>query len=383
MFKKIILILILCSFGINKKAFFMHNPSTDLIEYDEAIDLGARPEQQDAKDIFQDESIFFCGVYDGHGRGGGKISKFLAESLWQNLKLNIEVNFSPKQAIKDCFSDTRMDLILERKIPPYFVQNAGSTALAVLIENGMLYVANAGDCRAILCSQNGGFRKVLSLNVEHKVYQEEKRIINMGGIIKKDENNPEEPDSDRVGGKNTARGFGDTAKELLGIINEPDVLALNLRTGEEKFSYIDPNDGHIGFCEGINQYEKLDFKPEFLIIASDGLWDKWQYNIYKDNKYEEKARKEVTELLQKEHIYFKEWLDVERFKNKILLNYIENLGNIKTASMVYKYVNKYGSIKDCASFLIRCSGFPNVNRWEDDNTTVVVVDLRKYADVLH
>jgi len=383
MLRKIIFILISCSLGINKNAFLMQNQSTNLIDFDNAMDLGARRIQQDAVDIYKDDNLFFCGVYDGHGLKGERISQFLKENLWKNIKLNLGVGYLPEAAMSIGFLKTSTDLVSRSGIPSYFVQNSGSTALCLLIKDGMLYVANAGDCRAIFCCQNGSEKKVLSLSVEHKVYLEEKRIIKMNGIIKRDKNNLAGPDSDRIGGKNVARGFGDIAEELLGIINEPDILTLNLRTGEEKFSYIDPSDGHIGFCNGINQYEKLDFKPEFLIIASDGLWDKWQYNVYEDSKYEEKARNNVTELLQRKPICFEEWLDVERFKNKILLNYIKDFGNKVTSSMVYGYINECNSIKSCARYLIEFSGFPRVRREEDDNTTVVVVDLRKYTDDLH
>ena len=89
MLRKIIFILISCSLGINKNAFLMQNQSTNLIDFDNAMDLGARRIQQDAVDLYKDDNLFFCGVYDGHGLKGERISQFLKENLWKNIKLNL------------------------------------------------------------------------------------------------------------------------------------------------------------------------------------------------------------------------------------------------------------------------------------------------------
>ncbi len=49
----------------------------------------------------------------------------------------------------------------------------GCTAIVILIHAGHLYVANAGDCRAVLCRQ---VRACLNLNWQNYKYMQHKDV---------------------------------------------------------------------------------------------------------------------------------------------------------------------------------------------------------------
>ncbi len=58
----------------------------------------------------------------------------------------------------------------------------GATALTVVHTGGFLFVANAGDCRAVLCRNGAAIR----LTYDHKPHAEpeRRRIVANGGLVK-------------------------------------------------------------------------------------------------------------------------------------------------------------------------------------------------------
>ncbi|XP_061638952.1 protein phosphatase, Mg2+/Mn2+ dependent, 1Lb isoform X4 [Phyllopteryx taeniolatus] len=116
---------------------------------------------------------------------------------------------------------------------------AGTTCLVALLSDKELTVANVGDSRGVLCDKDGN---AIPLSHDHKPYQlkERKRIKKAGGFISFN-------GSWRVQGiLAMSRSLGDyTLKNLNVVIPDPDVLSFDLN--------------------------KL--QPEFMILASDGLWD--------------------------------------------------------------------------------------------------------------
>ncbi|CAG0903859.1 unnamed protein product, partial [Cyprideis torosa] len=125
----------------------------------------------------------------------------------------------------------------------YFVEPAmqGTTALIALLYRGYLVVANTGDTRGIMCCGTDG--SVVPLSFDHKPQQlkERTRIEKAGGQVIF-------LGVWRVMGVlATSRALGDypLKKDAKLVIPDPDVLIFDLR----------------------------DFKPTFLCLASDGLWD--------------------------------------------------------------------------------------------------------------
>ncbi|KAL7851543.1 hypothetical protein AOLI_G00218990 [Acnodon oligacanthus] len=116
---------------------------------------------------------------------------------------------------------------------------AGTTCLVALLSDKELTVANVGDSRGVLCDKDGN---AIPLSHDHKPYQlkERKRIKRAGGFISFN-------GSWRVQGiLAMSRSLGDyPLKNLNVLIPDPDVLTFDL--------------------------DKL--QPEFMILASDGLWD--------------------------------------------------------------------------------------------------------------
>jgi len=120
---------------------------------------------------------------------------------------------------------------------------AGCTSVVALLLDRLLYVANAGDSRGVLCRQG----KAVALSEDHKPSQEREiqRISKAGGFI---------TEAGRINGNlNLSRSIGDLkykqSKELpvaeQMITAEPDVTVFN----------IDPA------------------TDEFMILACDGIWD--------------------------------------------------------------------------------------------------------------
>uniref|UniRef100_A0A1B6CPH1 PPM-type phosphatase domain-containing protein n=1 Tax=Clastoptera arizonana TaxID=38151 RepID=A0A1B6CPH1_9HEMI len=116
---------------------------------------------------------------------------------------------------------------------------AGTTALIALIEGSQLIVANVGDSRGVMCDSKGN---AIPLSFDHKPQQmrERKRIKEAGGFITFN-------GVWRVAGiLATSRALGDyPLKDKRLVIADPDILTFNL----------------------------ADHRPQFLILASDGLWD--------------------------------------------------------------------------------------------------------------
>ncbi|XP_060777225.1 protein phosphatase 1L isoform X3 [Neoarius graeffei] len=118
-------------------------------------------------------------------------------------------------------------------------EEAGTTCLVALLSDRELTVANVGDSRGVLCDKDGN---AVALSHDHKPYQlkERKRIKRAGGFISFN-------GSWRVQGiLAMSRSLGDyPLKNLNVVVPDPDVLNFDL--------------------------DKL--QPEFMILASDGLWD--------------------------------------------------------------------------------------------------------------
>ncbi|KAG8001961.1 Protein phosphatase 1L [Nibea albiflora] len=116
---------------------------------------------------------------------------------------------------------------------------AGTTCLVALLSDKELTVANVGDSRGVLCDKDGN---AIPLSHDHKPYQlkERKRIKKAGGFISFN-------GSWRVQGiLAMSRSLGDyPLKNLNVVVPDPDIMSFDLN--------------------------KL--QPEFMILASDGLWD--------------------------------------------------------------------------------------------------------------
>ncbi|XP_077397087.1 protein phosphatase, Mg2+/Mn2+ dependent, 1Lb [Festucalex cinctus] len=197
-------------------------------------------------------SIF--GIFDGHGgeAAADYAKAHLPEALRQQL-LTYERE-RERDREKDKEKDEKKDglsypsileqqiLTLDREMLEKLsatYNEAGTTCLVALLSDKELTVANVGDSRGVLCDKDG---RAVPLSHDHKPYQlkERKRIKKAGGFISFN-------GSWRVQGiLAMSRSLGDyTLKNLNVVVPDPDVLSFDL----------------------------TQLQPEFMILASDGLWD--------------------------------------------------------------------------------------------------------------
>ncbi|XP_008945570.1 PREDICTED: protein phosphatase 1L [Merops nubicus] len=185
-------------------------------------------------------SIF--GIFDGHG--GESAAEYVKSRLPEVLKQHLQDYEKDKEN-----SELSYQTILEQQILSIdremlekltvSYDEAGTTCLIALLSDKELTVANVGDSRGVLCDKDGN---AIPLSHDHKPYQlkERKRIKRAGGFISFN-------GSWRVQGiLAMSRSLGDyPLKNLNVVIPDPDILTFDL--------------------------DKL--QPEFMILASDGLWD--------------------------------------------------------------------------------------------------------------
>jgi hypothetical protein len=117
-------------------------------------------------------------VFDGHG--GALASEFCAQELpWYVVGSEEGWEVATKAALKDAFMKTDAAFV---KATEGTNRLDGTTALVALVRGTRLFVANAGDSRAILVQRGA---RVVPLSRDHKpsLPDELQRITEMGGKV--------------------------------------------------------------------------------------------------------------------------------------------------------------------------------------------------------
>lgn len=175
----------------------------------------------------------FYGVFDGHN--GGDAARFVKEKLLQFILDDVAFPTEMEAAIRHGFQQT--DHAFSEACDTYDIAS-GTTAITAFISGRNLLVANAGDCRAVLC--RGGRAVELSRDHKPSCAYERTRIKALGGSVE---------DGYLNGQLGVARALGDwDMKGLKGtecpLTAEPEV-----------------------------QQTTLSEADEFIVIGCDGLWD--------------------------------------------------------------------------------------------------------------
>ncbi|KAL6888668.1 hypothetical protein ACP4OV_009694 [Aristida adscensionis] len=181
-------------------------------------------------DEIDGEKIGLFGVYDGHG--GARAAEYVKQHLFRNLIKHPKFITDTKSAIAETYNHTDTEFL---KADSSQTRDAGSTASTAIILGDRLLVANVGDSRAVVCK--GG--EAIAVSRDHKPDQsdERQRIENAGGFVMW-------AGTWRVGGVlAVSRAFGDKLLKQY-VVADPDI-----------------------------KEEVVDSSLEFLILASDGLWD--------------------------------------------------------------------------------------------------------------
>nr|WNA21413.1 protein phosphatase 2C [Hemerocallis fulva] len=181
-------------------------------------------------DLRGDPQLAFFGIFDGHG--GNKAAEFASENMGKNIldEVMCEGINNVEDAIMNGYLKTDSEFLKEGV-------GSGACCVTAFVKKGDLIVSNAGDCRAVLSVS--GAAEALTSDHHPSREDERERIENLGGYV----------DFCRglwrlQGCLAVSRGIGDShLKEW--VIPHPETRTLKI---------------------------KPEF--EFLILASDGLWDK-------------------------------------------------------------------------------------------------------------
>ncbi|PKI39544.1 hypothetical protein CRG98_040014 [Punica granatum] len=172
----------------------------------------------------------FFGVFDGHG--GAKAAEFAAKNMGKNImgQMRKRSKSSMEEAVIEGYLETDAKFLDENV-------DGGSCCVTALIREGNLIVSNAGDCRVVL--SRDGTAEALTSDHKASAESERERIEESGGYV------------DychgvwRIQGSlAVSRGIGDKHLKQW-VIAEPETKVLRIAPDHE-----------------------------FLILASDGLWDK-------------------------------------------------------------------------------------------------------------
>ncbi|KAH0855679.1 hypothetical protein HID58_003979 [Brassica napus] len=209
------------------------------------------------------EDMMFCGIFDGHGPWGHFVSKQVRNSMPISLLCNWQETLSQTTLVepetdqrfaiwkhlylKTC-ADVDQELQHHRKIDTF---NSGTTALTVVRQGEVIYVANVGDSRAVLAtlSEEGGLTAVqLTVDFKPNIPQEEERIIGCNGRVFCLEDEPGvhrvwQPEEESPG-LAMSRAFGDYCIKEYGLVSIPEVTQRHISN-----------------------------RDQFVILATDGVWD--------------------------------------------------------------------------------------------------------------
>ncbi|XP_052206617.1 probable protein phosphatase 2C 22 isoform X2 [Diospyros lotus] len=174
-------------------------------------------------------------VFDGHG--GKHAADFACNHLPRFIVEDGDFPMEIERALTSAFLQT--DTAFAEACSLDAALASGTTALAALVVGSSLIVANAGDCRAVLCRRG----KAIEMSRDHKPCssEERRRIEASGGYVY---------DGYLNGQLNVARALGDWHMEgLKGSAGGP------LSAEPELMS------------------TRLTEEDEFLVIGCDGIWD--------------------------------------------------------------------------------------------------------------
>jgi serine/threonine protein phosphatase PrpC len=145
---------------------------------------GGREYMEDVVDIkekFWNDMDFYA-VYDGHA--GDKVAIFLKTHLRNHLTEYLDqTNGDVIQSLKMTFAQ-----IANKLDGLHFAMQTGSAALVVVKNKKHVWVANCGDCRAIMKYFDGRTYKSAQITKDHKPNDpdERARIESVGGMILQD-----------------------------------------------------------------------------------------------------------------------------------------------------------------------------------------------------
>ncbi|XP_041000377.1 probable protein phosphatase 2C 38 isoform X2 [Juglans microcarpa x Juglans regia] len=211
----------------------------------------------------------FVGIYDGHG--GPEAAQFINDHLFNNIKkFTSENQGMSADIINKAFLATEeefLSLVKNQWLSKPQIASVGSCCLVGIICSGLLYIANAGDSRVVLGRQEKAVKvfKAVQLSCEHNASMESVR----------EELHSLHPNDPQIvvlkhkvwrvkGIIQVSRSIGDAYLKKAEFNREPLL---------SKFRLPKPFHEPILKAEPTILVQKLYPGDQFLIFASDGLWE--------------------------------------------------------------------------------------------------------------
>ncbi|XP_056139612.1 integrin-linked kinase-associated serine/threonine phosphatase 2C isoform X2 [Lampris incognitus] len=266
---------------------------------------GEREEMQDAHVLLPDMTgcvsalptqvscVSFFAVFDGHG--GARASCFAAENLPHTLGRNFprgdpeNLDKLIKKSLLDTFRHTDEEF-LKKASSQKPAWKDGSTATCMLVVDDVVYIANLGDSRAVLCrtEQEEGCAErrsvTLALSKEHNptIYEERMRIQRAGGTVR---------DGRVLGVLEVSRSIGDGQYKRCGVISTPDLRRRQLT----------PNDRFIILaCDGLFKVFSADEAVKYVLnVLQDEGVEKKEGLTEEEGRYEAACQRLATEAVRR------------------------------------------------------------------------------------
>ncbi|XP_072546879.1 integrin-linked kinase-associated serine/threonine phosphatase 2C [Salminus brasiliensis] len=266
---------------------------------------GEREEMQDAHVLLPDLStcmktlptavsrLAYFAVFDGHG--GARASQFAAENLHHTLinrfpKGDVEnLEKLVKKCLLDSFRQTDEDF-LKKASSQKPAWKDGSTATCLLVVDDVLYVANLGDSRAVLCrteqTDSGDESCVtLALSKEHNptIYEERMRIQRAGGTVR---------DGRVLGVLEVSRSIGDGQYKRCGVISTPDLRRCQI-TPKDRFVIL--------ACDGLFKVFSAEEAVKYVnrILQDWGVEGKEGQTLEGAGRYEAACQRLASEAVRR------------------------------------------------------------------------------------
>ncbi|CDP04341.1 unnamed protein product [Coffea canephora] len=211
----------------------------------------------------------FVGIYDGHA--GPEASQFISDHLFDNIKkytsenqgMSADVISKAYLATEEAF----LSMVEKQWLIRPQMASVGSCCLVGIICSGVLYIANAGDSRVVLGRMDKSSKEVkaVQLSTEHNASLPSVR----------DELQSSHPDDPQIvvlrhkvwrvkGLIQVSRSIGDAYLKKTEFNREPLL---------PKFRLPEPFQKPILKAEPSIFVQKLYPEDQFLVFASDGLWE--------------------------------------------------------------------------------------------------------------
>ncbi|KAJ0753482.1 putative protein-serine/threonine phosphatase [Helianthus annuus] len=240
----------------------------------------------------------FVGVYDGHG--GPETSRYVNDNLFHNLKRLVSEQHSMSvDVIRKAFQATEegfLSIVAKQWTVKPQLAAVGTCCLVGVICHGTLYIANAGDSRAVLGRGVKATGEVIAiqLSVEHNASIESIR----------QELHTLHPDDPHIvvlkhnvwrvkGLIQISRSIGDVYLKKAEFNREPLYAKFRLR---------DPIRRPILSSDPSISAHEIQPHDQFLIFASDGLWEHLSnqeaVDIVQSNPHNGSAKRLVKAALQ-------------------------------------------------------------------------------------